>query len=209
MDQIKQKELSNALTKALKDEHLWSRDAAQLLNINPVYVNWMLNPKYFDKPGSTAWKRVEDWAKTGDQLSSYKFPEGEEVWQPKKQEANVTGNGIETLGTVKVKKEKKKKEKPESESLTQKSVTKKETEKPALENSDVKKEEKKTVDQIDPKIISAAADMIWLNLEKMWIDKDLLKAIPAHTLENTTIRQAVALDIEINLVVNGQRVKIA
>jgi hypothetical protein len=114
MENINKSEVSAALKKALAEEHLWSRDAAKLLNMNPIYISFMLNPKSFDKCGSTAWARAYEWFLTKEPLASFKFPSEEAVWQAKKQEPNIEGSGMETIPALKKeKKEKKaKKEKP-------------------------------------------------------------------------------------------------
>lgn len=287
MENINKAQLSAALKKALSSEHLWSRDAAKFLNLNPVYISMMLNPKTFDKCGATAWTRLNEWFLTNEPLSDFRIPDGEEIWQPKKQEPNIEGKGVETLPAgKKEKKEKKKKESlekskseqpkqtnhiPDIEKMPEQSsdprtcyntkcfcwdiasnrcvkgcikCDKRQLEQPdllsigfidqnmgyvnqskevqagkELYEQHLEQKEQPVAEQpaeinlyLEEKMIEAAADRIFLKLEKMCVDKGMIKetiaAVPVVSTENTTIRQSIALDIEINLIVNGQKVSI-
>jgi hypothetical protein len=204
MENINKAQLSAALKKALSSEHLWSRDAAKFLNLNPVYISMMLNPKTFDKCGATAWIRLNEWFLTNLPISDFQFPEGEAVWQPKKQEPNIEGKGVETLPAGK--KEKKEKKKKES-AVKEIAVTEDKAEQPAEQPIGPTPEINVFLDE---RLCDAAADRIF----KKWVDKGMIKdtiaALPvvSPSVENTTIRQSIALDIEINLIVNGQKVSI-
>lgn len=210
MENINKSQLSAALKNALKDEHLWSRDAAGYLNINPIYVSFMLNPNSFDKCGSTAWKRLNEWFLTKEPLSSFKFPEGEPVWQPKKEEPNVKGPGVEAVpGGKKIKKEK-----PDKKTVDPGSVTK--VVKEVVEEKVVKETGEKTfVPEQDPveihkKLVKVAADDIWGKIYAKLCEYEKTH-VPGEILETTVpspVTQKVALDIEINLTVGGQKIKL-
>jgi hypothetical protein len=171
METINRNLLSATLRKAMTEEHLWSHNAAKLLNLNPAYVSMMLNPNSFEKAGITAWKRIEDWSNTNDKLCNYKFPISEPVWKPK-EKAEAKDYNIQA-------------------SRNEKKVNGK---KPATDLGGI------TSKKIEVKYED--------------IDKFPEKNQPANELivgelresANETTRIKVALDIEINLVVNGQRV---
>jgi regulator of replication initiation timing len=114
MSTINRKEISEALVEALNKENIHTREAARLLNLNPVYVSMAKNPNSWDHLGITAWTRLEDWLFTRGPLSEYKIPEGEEIYKPKErpvsQQAPATSDtedisNIQHAGALGIKKE--------------------------------------------------------------------------------------------------------
>lgn len=191
MEQINRKELSAKLKKAMSEEHLWSKDVAQLLNFNPLYISMMLNAKYFDKTSSFAWERLNEWAQQGCSLSDYKFPEGEEVWKEKEKASNVS-----SFVNIETRRSKKKKDKPVDIEFVLPDGS------PLLDGSPL------------PDITNHPEYMklvqkcfnLGLQLEmKKEPDSQELKAAIVNTEDQ---RIKLALDIDINLVLNGQRLKI-
>jgi len=75
------KEISGYLIKALDRENLSTREAAQFLNMNPIYMSMARNPKMFDSMSKAAWERLQDWMNTRDKISEYKIPELEEIYK--------------------------------------------------------------------------------------------------------------------------------
>lgn len=146
MENEQKKQLSDKLKKALLDEHLWAKDAAGYLNLNPTYISMMLNPKFFDKCGATAWKRIEEWANTGDKISNFILPANEK------------------------RREKEKVQEP----VSKEPMSKKD----------------KTHSEISPEVIPP------------------IKVMPDIQIAEDPIRLRVALDLEINVHVNGTRVRI-
>jgi hypothetical protein len=221
------KEASGKLYHALKTEHLWTKDAAKLLNINPVYVTMMMNPSTFNKTSKAAHERLKEWIETGDTISNFKYPEGEKTWEPtppaaKETESSSTEKPARKTSSKKSSKKTKTSDKFSVETApidkdTSEAIKKLSAGIPSvsevlsqtMEKSPkklAKEKAKKSVDQVDDKAIEAAADRIWRKLEKRLAAEVIMPPVSVST-ENT-LHQAVALDIEINLVVNGNRVQI-
>lgn len=187
METINKKELSEKLRKALAEEHLWAKDAAQLLNMNPIYVSMMLNSNSFDKAGSSAWNRLNEWAETGDKILNYKFPDGEEIWKPKEKTSNI-GSFADIITKPGKSGEKAKNKSKENLKSSIIPVINDEKENETKANS-AKKFIKAVNQEVEKRI----------NLSKSQI-KELSV--------NDAGRIKVVLDIEINLIMNGQRVQI-
>ena len=202
METINKNLLSAALRKAMTDEHMWSHDAAKLLNINPIYVSMMLNSNSFDKAGSTAWKRIEDWFNTNDTLANFKFPEGEAIWKPKEKADSIDYN-IQSPKS-------KKKIKDNVVSKGKEIIS--ETNKPDQPSTPEKTDRGKTTDdKLQKDYLELKSKCSGLELQIALKDKEIsnLKELPSAELICTEpLRQKVAIDIEINLVVNGNRINI-
>jgi hypothetical protein len=218
METLRKKELSGALRKAMTEEHLWSHDTVKLLNINPQYVSMMLNPNSFDKAGSTAWVRIEDWFKTNDTLANYKFPDGEEIWKPKEKaeskDFNIQSPKKEKLNGKKVATAPGKGTKLESENDTLMEAFKKGDISDLIYIRQLE-EERNTLLKKNSELINSVNVLESYNTDLNSANKELANKIKINSRElkvesceqtNETIRIKVALDIEINLVVNGQRV---
>ncbi len=77
------KTLCSALTEAIIKEDLHNCEAAQLLNLNPCYIQWAKNEKYFSDISLAAWERFIQWHESRGRIRDFKIPEGEPIWQPK------------------------------------------------------------------------------------------------------------------------------
>jgi hypothetical protein len=200
--------LSEALKKAMKEEHLWSNQTAQLLNTNPLYVTLMLNPKYFKKIGSTAWGRLEEWFKTGDTLSNFKFPSDEVVWKPK-EKAESKDYNIQSPKKVKIPKNK----------IPKPPLAESEKDKTAISGEPVEAVEKNLLAQETTKESSSSSHSVpeefLKEIQEEIVRVDYViekknKALGATISEqpSNTINQKISLDIEINLLINGQKIKV-
>jgi hypothetical protein len=188
METINKKELSEKLRKALKEEHLWTKDASQLLNMNPIYISMMLNSNLFEKVGTSAWQRLNEWAATGDKLSNFKIPEGEEIWKPKEKTSNV-GSFVDVgAKPVKVKK------------LIGKKIIN--IPEHGVDIETVKRDMEYIKMQEIADDVRAQLD----NLNSRPAPKNLLVADTLTTEGPQRIK--IALDIEINLVLNGHRLQL-
>jgi hypothetical protein len=195
MSNLTREQISTALIQAMGKEDLNTRAAAKFLNLNPCYVSMARNPKSWDSMGKTPWVRLEEWVQTREALKLFSIPEGEEEWKPKekaqgteqkaqKQEQNAESGDKKAGSKIKLKfitapiKEKKKKDTVKNEEI-----------RPAYTHSE----------EYVQSLICKITDLT-----------NKLEAKPA--IENIPIpdptRVKIAMDIEINLVVNGQRVTI-
>jgi hypothetical protein len=208
METSTKKELSDALKYALKDEHLWTHQAATLLNLNPQYISMMLNPNSFDKCGITVWSRVEDWFKTKDSLSNYKFPADEPVWKPKEKAEDKDYNIQAPTKAKGVPKMKDPPPPPEKKQKTEIKPVSKELVEAVIENLQ-KEEDKKMVHELIPTMYDKRIEELLAENEELR-EAIRRKPIPnlTETLEPAVISQKMALDIEINLLINGQRIKL-
>jgi len=81
------KQISDALREAMAREELHTGQAAKYLNLNPAYVSMALNEKSWDAMGKTPWLRLEEWHNERQKLSEFVIPDGEAIYvrPPKKQ----------------------------------------------------------------------------------------------------------------------------
>ena len=178
METLNKEQISNALREAMNKEDLHTRAAAKALNLNPCYISMAQNPKSFDAMGKTAWIRLEEWFETREPLTAFIIPEGEEIWKPK--------------------------EKP----VKEKDVTLKMDTKPTpLASKKVKDKvikEPTYSQEFVNNLLSQLADKTDKNVAHPFEVKQ-----PAPDQQFTdTARLKVALDIEINLVINGQKIQL-
>lgn len=192
MNSPSKKEISDALREAMNREEINTRAAAAALNLNPCYISMCLNPNSWDSMAKAAWERIEEWFYTRDLLELFSIPEGEEIWKPKEKEEGQKGRKGEEE-----KEEKSGERKAESEDKREgKNVVKKAVPHDSFlkikEEKAAFAEGKKEVDELVKKHIPQ---------------------IPTHSIAapqfTDAVRIKVALDIEINLIVNGQKVRIS
>jgi hypothetical protein len=209
MSTINKQQISDALKEAMNHEDLHTRAVAQKLNLNPCYISMCQNPNSWDSMGKTAWLRLEEWANTRGQISEFVIPDGEEIWKAKEKVASSQAPRNDG-------------KKPEF--FTKTSVKKAE----ALLKSEIKEHLKSESDHSkgEPFSKEYVNDLLAERAKmKALIDyqEDLIKNQGAEIEElvcmtktapdsdmtiSDVIRQKLAVDIEINLVLNGQRVQI-
>jgi hypothetical protein len=175
------KEISDALIEAMNRENLHTREAARALNLNPCYVSMVQNPKSWDQIGKTAWARIEDWFYTRGPIVLFEIPAMEQIWKPK-----------EKVYTPDPNQDKRQKEKDKIEEKIGQEV---------LSN--------------DEKTLSKDRKT---NVKKLLKQSKNTNILPSHPFEakqpiteqqfTDTARLKIALDIEINLLINGQKVEI-
>lgn len=172
-----------AIVDALKDailrEELPNREVARLLNFHPCYISMANNPNTWDQIGRHVWERLEEWYLNREKLSEFKIPEGEEIWQPKPKTQKD-----EWLKVAK------------TEALKLKKADPVKTKLPKITR--VKSCVKEVIVIKEPDIIKA--------LPSLPPEEKVLPQEQAYNID--TARLKVALDIEINLVVNGHRIKL-
>lgn len=180
MNAINKKELSTLLSQAISREEIRTGDAARFLNLNPCYITMMQNEKHWDSAGKAPWDRLILWKEQRCKISEFKIPEGEEIWIPKKQMI-IKDNQVPKF-----------KEKP-TKTINQDN-------KPPKFNYDflndptflnIKEKEAEMMDRIGQEIEKIAQKF----------------KVPAIQFADP-VRQKVAIDIEINLVINGQKVQL-
>jgi hypothetical protein len=183
MSTINKKEISDALKTALNREELHSREAAKFLNLNPCYISMAQNPNSWDAMGKTAWLRLEAWLDTREAISVFQIPYGEEVWQPKERPAKIEA------------KAKSKK----TEKIWHKAPGPAESTSELTISLAYYEEQRKKVN----------AELCRLTEENEKL-KDIINRSPVEK-ELTSLpiaTQKLALDIEINLLINGQKIRL-
>lgn len=183
MNTINKQAISDALREAILRANLSSGQTARILNLNPCYISMAQNKKCWNSMGKASWLRLEEWINTREPLSGFVIPEGEIIWKPKEKEKNEAVK--EAVFAKKTDEEKK--EKPVNTSAVPD---------PAFCVSR------------DEKLQEAYNEIARLEKEVEEL-VCLTKAVPdLDTSIGDIIRQKLAVDIEINLVINGQRLHI-
>jgi hypothetical protein len=196
MNAINKKELSALLSEAISREELRTGEAARFLNLNPCYLAMMQNEKHWDSAGKAPWDRLILWKEQRCKISEFEIPEGETIYIPKpKIEKTVTDTIIK------------------SEVKTDPLIIPKFKEKPkASERENRDKPPKFNYDFLkDKKFINIKEkEAEFMDFIGSIIEKKLLEFNIPMTLEKTADvnHLKVALDIEINLILNGQKVRL-
>lgn len=203
MSTLTRKEISEALREAMNREDLANRAAAQKLNLNPCYISMALNPNSWDSMGKAAWARLEEWVDTREALGQFEIPAGEEIWKPKEKIASSQTPRNDS---------------PKPEIFTKTSVKRAE----ASVKREIKEHLKREKELSDNKSLSIPSSVDYVeksvhekllsnaNSEIARLEKEIagLVCLTKVSPETETVRQKLAVDIEINLVINGQRVQI-
>ena len=185
--------IKEKLIAAIDREMLPNREVARILNIHPCYISMVKNEKLWDSITSNVWNRFNEWLLTRDTINNFQIPEGEEIYKVKEKEAKKAEPAamgpqfIAVYGhTEPIKPEPKKKLKKVKEPVY---------------TADYVKGLEERIDYQANKLMEANNQII----KYCDLVKDLSDT-PANTAD--IIRQRVSLDIEINLVVNGQKVRL-
>jgi hypothetical protein len=59
------------LAKAITKENLRNKEVSNLLKVNPVYISMIRNPKSHDKCPNGAWRRIQEWANSGETIEKF------------------------------------------------------------------------------------------------------------------------------------------
>ena len=189
MSTINKKQISEALIKAMQREELHTREAAQKLNLNPCYLSMAQNPNSWDAMGKASWIRLEEWFNTNSPLGLFTIPAGEEIWKPKEKPVKADATNVTF-----------KDDKSDIAIAASEKKTKK-AEKPPKFNYDFLKDAKfMNYKEVEAEFSDLIAREIGKLEQKLTILPLLQTTDPA--------RQKIAIDIEINLVVNGQKVSL-
>lgn len=87
MNIITQERVGGKVLKALKDEGLMNRDAAEIFGINPTYLSMISKSSYFHKVPRKAWEVMHDWDVTGKPLREFKSPLRKQAEEAEAQQA--------------------------------------------------------------------------------------------------------------------------
>lgn len=189
------KAISEHLIDALNKEDLPRREAARFLNLNPCYVTMAQNENSWDAMGKTAWERMEAWHETRLKISEFKIPEGEEIWKPKEKTRTIQDNPDQWEKDKRIIKER---------SIKARRMT--------------EKEFRKMIANPDEEDEHSLNNMGFNNLEQkekahlfdMYQETEKIAEnfrVPG-SVHSESARLKVALDIEINLIINGQKVQL-
>jgi hypothetical protein len=188
MSTINKKQISEALIKAMQREELHTRESAQKLNLNPCYISMAQNPNSWDAMGKASWIRLEEWFNTNSPLGLFTIPAGEEIWKAKEKPAKTDAANVTF-----------KNDKSDITAATEKKTKK--AEKPPKFNYDFLKDAK----FMNYKEVKAEfTDLVAREIGKL---EQKLTILPVLQTTDSTW-QKIAIDIEINLVVNGQKVSL-
>lgn len=201
MNNLTKEQISTALIQAMEKEDLNTRAAAGYLNLNPCYISMARNSKSWDAMGKAPWVRLEEWVQTREALKSFRIPEGEEIWQPREKSGEPRAESREkkAQGTEQ-----------KAESGDQGSGSKMKLKFITAPKIEKKKKNNALNEQAKP-AYTHSEEYVQSLICKITDLTNMLEAKPA--IVNIPIpdptRVKIAMDIEINLVVNGQRVSIA
>ncbi len=186
-------QMSTHLRDAMNKEELHTSQTGRFLNLNPMYVSLALNPKHFDSLSLVAKTRLLDWHISGEKISDFKIPEGEEIWQKVKPVEN------QSPGTDPKPKKQSKRKPPQR--LMKDPAPVKEEETGRIQ--EVVKDKNIEKDPVPAKVKDAEKD-------PPPSESTEIKTFKGEILESNpeTARLRVALDIEINLVLNGQKIQL-
>jgi hypothetical protein len=192
MSDINKKQISEALIKAMQREELHTREAAHLLNLNPCYISMAQNPNSWDAMGKASWIRLEEWFNTNSPLGLFQIPEGEEIWKPKEKTVKSEPDMLVVSS------------KEVSAAIGKVKKTLKKEEKPPKFNYDFLKDAK----FMNYKEVEAEfTDLVAREIEKLE-QKLKFMELPAVLETADLVRSKIAIDIEINLVINGQKISL-
>jgi predicted RNase H-like nuclease (RuvC/YqgF family) len=90
-------QIASHFNEAMDHEDLYNTQAARFLNLNPCYITWIRNEKYWSDISQAAWDRFNKWHQGREKLSEFRIPEGEVIWEKKnnkKIEFSVKGKDL-------------------------------------------------------------------------------------------------------------------
>jgi hypothetical protein len=183
MNDIAKKSISEKFTKALQTEKMQVKDAAIIIGIMPTYASMMKNEALWGKCPIPVWDKALAWVNSGQTLRKYAEKHGHVL-------PVTPAPGVKELT-------------PEEKALL--GVPFKMDEEPGIEMTLEERMAPRT--KLTPEEIGSLKGPIKKDKKT---DLDFIQPIdPDPTLQRTeTARLKVCLDIEINLVINGQKVQV-
>jgi hypothetical protein len=177
-------ELKKLISEHLRDsitrEDLTNREAAEMLKIQPGYISLVFNEKHRDSCPANAWEKLEAWHTSRQTLKE---------WQN-------FGQYVEQI----------KEDKTEPKETPVLPIPGPENEPEKIKPVKVSKPKVKQKRKTDPDKIQQEAFSKYSSTEAPF---PVIPAVATPEVQFTdTARLKVALDIEINLVVNGQKVQV-
>jgi hypothetical protein len=186
--------IKEKLMSAIDRESLPNREAARLLNIHPCYVSMLKNESSWEGITPKVWDRFNEWFQTRDLLANFQIPEGEEIYKPKEKEKPVK---------VDNKVDRKKLQSTFSKSDEHFAVADTDMHplNPAPDAIIKLSYYKEEADKSTARILQLLKEN-----EKLMDTLDNMKKTPPNMFPVNT--QKLSLDIEINLIINGQKVRL-
>ena len=177
--------ISEKLNRAIEAEHIMLMEAARKLGTTPNYLSMIRNTTQWHKCAKSGWDAVYQWANSGQKLSEYSTAHGR-IAMPENNELKPEVKKVLIAETKEALKAESEREAEVKRNLYMKTY------------ADAIEEKEKQIALIE-KLEKAA--------EKLRMPVEPVTPEPGQQLIETA-RLKVELDIEINLVVNGQKVKI-
>jgi hypothetical protein len=181
------------LRKAMNKEDLNTRATAKALNLNPCYVSMAQNPNSWDSMGKAPWVRLTEWFNARVPILKFEVPEGETIWVPKAKPEKTNGEVVDIKKSNKT-------EIPKFHEKPAKEISIED--KPLKFNYDFLKDTKfMNIKEKEAEFMDFIGRLIEKKIKEFHIPASL-----EATVDPTHVK--VALDIEINLVLNGQKVRL-
>ena len=181
-------------------EELRTREIAKYLNLAPFYISMALNPKSWDSMSRAAKERIIEFSMSRERIQDFKIPEGEPIWtpegKPKSEAEKARGEEISEF---------RKEEKPNAEPVKKfRKVEKPAETKPGLSKPAVDK----AIENLKDKLSGRVAEKI---AEKLYPVPEYEEILPAGGKEIfwNSGKTKLSIDIEINLIINGQKIQLA
>lgn len=176
--------ISEKLNRAIEAEHIMLTEAARNLGTSSIYLSMIRYPKQWPRCAKSGWEAVYQWANSGQKIREYSTAHGR-VAMPKPDELKPEVKKVLVQET---------KEAMKKEAEYIKQQMKKEFENQALAEG---------LGRAKEELIREAANIS--TTAPLAVESVLPE--PGQQFTDTA-RLKVALDIEINLVVNGQKVQV-
>lgn len=180
-------------------EELPTREVAKHLNIAPYYVSMALNPKSWDSMSRAAKDRIIEFSMSRGRIQDFVIPEGEPIWtpegsaksaQPKAQGEDPGAQNKEEKPNPEPAKKAKKVEKP--------AEIKPGLSKPAVDKAINVIKEKLSGDGLAEKIV-----------DKYFPEREDKPPAGGNEVFWNSQKTKLSIDIEINLIINGQKIQLA
>lgn len=181
-------------------EELETRDVAKYLNLAPYYISMALNPKSWDSMSRTAKERVIQFSLSRERIQDFKIPEGEVIWVPegKPKSAEQKAQGSELRAESK-----KENPKPEPVKKDNSKTEKIAEQKPGLSKPAVDKAVKTIKEKISG---NELAEKI---MNKYFPEHEEKLPAGGNEIFFNSGKTRLSIDIEINLIINGQKIQLA
>lgn len=177
MNEIAKKSASERLVKAMDHEKLGPSEVGRKLGLLPQYITMAKQEKFWPKMPRSAWDRILHWVNSGETIHHYKPPIELAPKEISRKPAEVKPEVIESnIPNIK------EVAKEAGYNLIRKAVDK---------SIEIQRE----AEAGNPEPILSLDNVL-----------NAIKVNPAHHLADTNTRLKISLDIEINFIVNGQKI---